>query len=415
MSGDDQTRNEPATPVRAKFARRAEFFGQSVWAYVDGIVDSHPGIIYFGSGAPSDELYPRARLEEAAAATWADPGRAFDYGELQGFEPLRELIAERVRRQGIVVGADELMITTGSQQGLDYVAKLFLDPGDLVAVEAPTYIGALQAFDPYEPEYLAVPIDEDGLDVNAFAVALDRMGRAPKFLYTAPTFQNPTGITMTRARRQALVSLANARGFAILEDDPYGEIYFGDPPPSPIRSLDEQVIYLGTFSKVIAPGLRVGWLTAPPHLLNMLMMIKEAVDIHGDRTITRTVHRAAAGFLDEHVAKSRAVYRSRRDAMLNALDATMPPTVFWSRPAGGFFVWLTLPEGVSGRAFLPYAADHGVAFLPGAWFYPRGQELDGAIRLNFSRLDEARITAGVGKLAVALESYVDEATTGSLA
>lgn len=408
MRGKSELGEDRGETARGGLARRAHVFGQSVWAYVDSIVDSHPGIIYFGSGAPSDELYPKERLLHAAASIWAEPGNAFDYGELQGYEPLRELIATRMTRQGIAVGAAELMITTGSQQGIDHVAKLFLDPGDLLAVEAPTYIGALQAFDPYEPDYLAVPIDDDGLDVAELARAIDRAGRVPKFLYTAPTFQNPTGITMTLARRRALVALAKERGFAILEDDPYGEIYFGDPPPPAIRSLDPEVIYLGTFSKIIAPGIRVGWLTAPPDLLAKLLMVKEAADIHGDRTITRTVRAAAEDFLDEHVAKSRAVYRGRRDAMLRALENEMPAGVSWSRPDGGFFVWLTLPNDVSGKAFLPYAADRGVAFLPGAWFYPRGQERDDAIRLNYSRLNEERIRLGVAKLAAALASYVQE-------
>lgn len=393
---------------RQPLARRSSAFGQSVWSYVDTIVDGHPDIVFFGSGAPSNELYPKARLAEAAAQTFADPGPAYDYGELQGYEPLRELIAARMTRQGIPVGPDELMITTGSQQGLDHVAKLFINRGDLLALEAPTYIGALQAFDPYEPEYLAVPIDDDGLDVAELARALDRAGRAPKFLYTAPTFQNPTGITMTLARRKALVALARERGFTILEDDPYGEIYFDAPPPPAIRSLDPETIYLGTFSKVLAPGIRVGWLAAPPDLLNKLLMIKEAVDIHGDRTITRTVYNASKGFLDGHVAEARAVYRSRRNAMLAALDEVMPESVAWSHPDGGFFVWIMLPPGVSGTAFLPYAADHGVAFLPGAWFYPKGQEQDDAIRLNFSRLNEAKIRVGVEKLAAALVSYAQE-------
>ncbi len=410
MPGSDQSNDLEDRPSRRDLARRAAVFGQSVWGYVDDIVGSHPGIIYFGSGAPSNERYPEMQLQAAAASTWADPGAAFDYGELQGYLPLRELIATRLGRREITLGADELMITTGSQQGLDHVAKLFLDAGDLVAVEAPTYIGALQAFDPYEPAYLAVPVDEDGLDVAALANAIDRASKVPKFLYTAPTFQNPTGITMTLARRRALVELAQDRSFTILEDDPYGEIYFQHPPPPPIRALDPSVIYLGTFSKIIAPGIRVGWLTAPPDLLNMLLMIKEAVDIHGDRTITRTVHLASIGFLDEHVATSREVYRRTCEAMLSGLAQFMPSNVSWSRPAGGFFIWLTLPKGVSGKAFLPYAADRGVAFLPGAWFYPRGQERDDAIRLSFSRLDESRITAGIEKLAAALASYVREET-----
>jgi 2-aminoadipate transaminase len=300
--------------------------------------------------------------------------------------------------QGIVADPNHLMITNGSQQGLDYTARLMLDPGDAVIVEGPTYIGALQAFDAYEPEYVVIPVDEQGMDVAELARVLDRMERAPKFVYTIPTFQNPSGITMSGERRDALLALCRERRIMVLEDDPYGEIYFGDPPPVALRARDPDVIYLGTFSKTIAPGIRVGWLVAPPDLIDLFLIEKEAADLHGDRLIMRTVYHATEGFLDGHVAEARGIYHARRDALLASLDEYMPPGVAWSRPDGGFFVWLTLPAGVSGVEVLPRAAARGVAFLPGAWFYPRGHERHESLRLNFSTLPEARIREGIRRL-----------------
>ncbi|MGI8474780.1 MAG: PLP-dependent aminotransferase family protein [Thermomicrobiales bacterium] len=406
MTEDEKTR--AADGSKWAVARRSAVFGLSVWNEIDRLISRHPDVIYFGSGAPASELYPLARMQEAAQAAWANAGGALDYGEVEGYLPLRQLIARRMGAQGIRVDPAHLMMTTGSQQGIDHVAKLMLDPGDLIVVEGPTYIGAMQAFDPYEPTYLAVPVDGEGLDVAELARALDRAERAPKFIYTIPTFQNPTGFTMTLARRIALTTLARARGILLLEDDPYGEIHFGDPPPPALRALDPDVIYLGTFSKTIAPGIRVGWLAAPADLIGMLLMVKEAADIHGDRMIMRTVHNIADGFLDGHVASARAIYRRRRDALLAGLDEHMPAGTVWSKPEGGFFVWLTLPPGLDSDEFLPFAAERGVAFLPGSYFYPKGWEVRTSLRLNFSTLSEERIAEGARRLGAALLAFMEQ-------
>lgn len=396
-----------ASSIEARrLARRSSVFGPSVWNEAYELVASYDDVIYFGNGAPASETHPIQRLQEAAVTAWATAGDALDYGEVAGYAPLRELIARRMLNQGIVADPAQIMITSGSQQGIDYVARLMIDPGDMIVVEGPTYIGAMQAFDAYEPTYLTVPVDDDGMDVAALANSLDRMDRMPKFIYTIPTFQNPTGITMTLARREALIALSRERGVPLLEDDPYGEIYFDRAPEPALRALSDDVIYLGTFSKTIAPGIRVGWLVAPDDLFPMLAMVKEASDIHGDRMIMRTVFHAAEGFLDAHVERARPVYRARRDALISSLEEYMPPGVTWSHPEGGFFVWVTLPSGFATDELLPLAAASGVAFLPGAWFYPRGQEIRNSFRLNFSTLPEDRIREGVRRLGLATSNFL---------
>lgn len=389
-----------------RLARRAAVFGPSVWNEAYEIVDRFDGVIYFGNGTPASEIHPIGQLQEAARTAWSTASEALDYGEVAGYPPLRELIATRMADQAIEADPDHIMITSGSQQGIDYVARLLIDPGDTIVVEGPTYIGAMQAFDAYEPSYLTIPVDDDGMNVAELARALDRAERKPKFIYTVPTFQNPTGITMTRARREALLELSRERRVPILEDDPYGEIYFGERPEVALRALDDNVIYLGTFSKTIAPGVRVGWLVAPSDLIDMLLMVKEAADIHGDRLIMRTIYHAASGFLDGHVERARGIYRARRDAIIAALEEHMPGCVTWSHPEGGFFVWVTLPERCSAYELLPFAAERGVAFLPGAWFYPRGHEVWNSLRLSFSTHPEETIREGVRRLGRAIAEFM---------
>lgn len=395
--------------ITPRLARRAVAFAPSVWNEAFELVARYDDVIYFGNGAPASEIHPIERLQQAAAIAWAGALDALDYGEVAGYPPLRELIAQRMAEQGTPVDPNCIMVTSGSQQGIDYIARLMIDPGDVIVVEGPTYIGAMQAFDAYEPTYLTVPIDDDGLQVDVLARMLDQLDATPKFIYTIPTFQNPTGITMSMERRVALLQLSQARGIPIVEDDPYGEIYFGAKPLPSLRSMDDEVLYLGTFSKTIAPGIRVGWLVAPDALIDPLLMVKEAADIHGDRLIMRTVYHAADGFLDQHVEKARSVYRKRRDAIIESLEEHMPPGVTWSHPQGGFFVWVTLPAGCRTDELLPRAAASGVAFLPGSWFYPRGQSVHNSLRLSYSGLPEARLREGVARLGRAIGEYLAEA------
>jgi 2-aminoadipate transaminase len=381
-----------------RLAHRAAGFAPSFWAGLERLFDRHPDMIFFGGGAPARELIPVDRLRAASLRAWDDAPDALDYGEVAGYLPLRELIAGRMAAQGMSVDPAQIVVTNGSQQGIDLVCRLMLDPGDTVAIESPTFLGALQTFAAYEATYLPIPIDDDGLRIDALDRALTDRSRPPKLLYTIPTFQNPTGVTLSQPRREALLALARDHNLLVVEDDPYGELrYDGDPIP-PLRALDPDVVYLGTFSKTIAPGLRVGWIAAPAPLIDLLLSAKEGADIHNERITTRTVFHAAGGFLDDHLVAARAVYRRRRDVMLAALAESMPAGVHWSRPDGGFFVWVTLADGVDAAVLLPTAAAHGVTYLPGAWFFPEPAPSP-TLRLNFSTLPEDRIAEGIRRLA----------------
>ncbi len=387
-------------------ASRSRAFESSPWSEATDLIKDRPDAIYFGDGAPNREVQPFARLQEAAVQAWADAPGNLSYGELAGYAPLRELISSRMRIRGIEAGPEQIMITNGSQQGIDLIARLMIDAGDPILVEGPTYIGAMQTFDAYEVDYVVVPMDDEGIDVEALDARLDSMERKPKLLYTIPAFQNPTGTSMSIARRHALLDLAERRGLLILEDDPYGELWYDQPPVPALRADHPAVVYLGSFSKTIAPGLRVGWMVAPAELLELLLMAKEGADIHGNRIATRTIYHAADGFLDAHVARLRAFYAPRRDALVEGLASSMPAEVEWTVPGGGFFIWLRLPERVSSNRLLVTAARHDVAFLPGSWFYPLGDVQHNELRLSFSSLPIERLREGARRLGAAAHDYL---------
>jgi 2-aminoadipate transaminase len=390
-----------------RMARRAESFGRSPWTVIDQYLHHHDDLIYFGSGAPATERCPVDALRHGAELAWAEiDGSDLDYGELKGYAPLRSLIAGRMRAQGIEVDPGQILITFGSQQGIDIAARLMLNPGDIVACEGPTYIGALQAFDAYEPEYRLFPIDDDGLDVDALIEDAERTGQAPKIIYVIPNYQNPTGRSMSTDRRARLAEFADAHGSLIVEDDPYGEFWYDAPPPPAVRTHSAQVAYVGTFSKTIAPGLRVGWMTVPEGMMGRALMAKESSEVCGVRSVTRVVYQAVRDGFDDHIAEGRAFYRQRREALLSALAGSMPDGVTWSVPGGGFFLWVTLPEGACSTDLLPIAAAHGVGFLPGRFFYPDAAGDDQSFRLSFSSLAGERITEGAARLGTAIDLYL---------
>lgn len=384
-------------------SRRIEPFADSIWPWVDQMSERNPDAVFFGGGVPPTDVIPIDRLREGSAKAWADGPEVLLYGEVRGYRPLRELIAARMRARGAEVDPNDILITNGAQQGIDLVARTFLDPGDIVLTEAPTFMDALRVFRSHEATIVGVPVDEQGLVVDALRAILDRLPTRPKFLYTIPTYQNPMGVTMSLERRQALVELARERGLPIVEDDPYGELAYDEPPPPMLKSLEPEVIFLGTFSKVLAPGLRVGWIAAPPDLYEAFFNVKEGTDIHNERIMTRSIYHAAEGFLDGHVARSQEVYRRRRDAMLAGLEAAMPPGVTWIRPAGGFFLWVTLPEGYDTDAMLPDATDRGIIYLPSSCFYP-DRSWNRSMRLNFSAHPEDRIAAAMESLGESIRA-----------
>jgi 2-aminoadipate transaminase len=393
--------------MRNHLARRSRAFEVSPWSAAADLVGRHPDPIYFGNGAPAVDAQPIERLQWAAERAWADVRGSLDYGELEGYLPLRELIAERMTRRGISAGVNDIMVTNGSQQGIDLIARLYLDPGDSIVVEGPTYIGAMQTFDAYEANYLTCSIDEQGLCVDELERILMTAEPVPKLIYTVPTFQNPTGFSLSGDRRARMIELADAYDVLILEDDPYGEIYFGNQPPDPaLRALSGRVVYLGSFSKIIAPGIRVGWTVAPPELMKLLLMAKEGTDIHSNRVMTRTVYHAATGFLDGHVASIRDLYRTRRDTLSAGLSSGMPDGVVISQPDGGFFIWCELPGESSADELLRFAADFGVAFLPGSWFYPPGAAEFNGMRLSYSSLPIDRLEEGARRLGAATTAFL---------
>jgi 2-aminoadipate transaminase len=329
---------------------------------------------------------------------------------------LRELIVRHMSRYGIRVTPANVLVTSGSQQALDLVGKLLIDAGDRVLVEEPTYLGALQAFGTYQPQYLTIDLDDEGIRVDDLEPQL-RAG--PKFVYVLPNFHNPAGVTMSLERRRRLVELASHYGVPLLEDDPYGQLrYEGDHLP-PLVVLDADmhgngggktfrgdVMYLGTLSKTLAPGLRIGWVVAPEEVIAKLVQLKQGADLHTS-TFTQMVawETARGGFLDQHVHRIRDVYRARRDAMLAALDRHFPPGCTWTRPQGGLFLWATLPPGHDSAKLLEVALQSKVAFVPGVAFSARGNGAR-SMRLNFSYSPPEVIEEGIRRLGKAVAETI---------
>ena len=355
-------------------------------------------VIGFGGGLTAPDMFPAAELTEALRRVLETrPVAALQYGPTEGLLELRDVAAARMQRRGIACSAGDVLITTGSQQALDLVAEALLDRGSLLLVEAPTYVGALQAFGGHEPDFVSFPLDADGLPVDDVAALLARSRRRAGLLYTVPSFQNPSGVTMSRARRMDLLRLAHTYGFPMVEDDPYGELVYDGEVPTALRSLPggEDVIHLGTFSKVLSPGIRIGYVVAPRALRERLILLKQGRDLHTDALAQCMVAEYCGRFgLDNHIERLRIAYRERRDAMLAELADSMPDGAVWTRPAGGMFLWLTLPEGVSARELLPAAVAAGVTFVPGTAFHADGGG-DRSLRLNFTSSSLEQISKGI--------------------
>jgi 2-aminoadipate transaminase len=322
-----------------------------------------PDVISFAGGLPAPEMFPVKEFQEACNQVLSDHGaQALQYSTTEGYLPLRELIVRHNARFNVKVTTENILITSGSQQALDFIGRLFINRGDHVVVESPTYVGALQAWNAYGAQYISVESDENGMIVDKLEEAL-RIG--PKFIYVLPNFQNPSGATMSMERRQQLIRLADQYGVPIVEDDPYGQLrYDGKHIPS-LSTLDSRyrdtnsdeysgnVIYLSTFSKLLAPGLRLGWVIAPPQVIRKLVLTKQAADLHTSSFNQHVAYEVARdGFLDEHVKLIRATYRERRDVMLEMMDEVFPREMRWNKPLGGMFLWGILPEGVDAAEVL---------------------------------------------------------------
>ncbi len=382
-------------------ARRTAKMNPSVIREILKIAD-RPGVVSLAGGLPSPKTFPIEAFAAASERVLRDDGpAALQYAASEGYAPLREWVAAQLPW---AVSPDQVLITTGSQQGLDLVGKVLIDAGSKVLVETPTYLGALQAFAPMEPDTVGVGNDGDGVNPDDLtAKATDA-----RFFYVLPNFQNPTGRCMSEAKRESLVHQAAALGLPIVEDNPYGDLWFKSPPPSPLTARNPAgCIYLGSFSKVLAPGLRLGYLVAPPSVFPKLLQAKQAADLHSPGYNQRMVAEVLKdGFLERHVPTIRALYKSQCKAMLDALAAEMEGLdLQWNSPAGGMFLWVRLPEGMDAIELLPRAVEHGVAFVPGSAFYADHAD-PRTLRLSFVTVSEEQICIGIKALARAVRSMV---------
>lgn len=384
-----------------RFASRTDAFGVSIWTDIFSMMELHEDPVYFGDGAPAKELLPIDRMREANQHAW--DASALGYGDQKGYAPLREWIAKHVARRGIQAAPENIVVTSGSTQALDFACRVLLEPGDAVVVENPTFLGALEILETYQVDIIPVDTDDDGMRMDKLQEALEANPKT-KIIYTIPTFQNPSGSTMPVERRQRMVELANEHTVAIFEDDPYGDLRYSGEEVAPIRSLDDQVLHFGSFSKTLAPGIRVGYVIAPTDVTEMILATREVADISNDRIMMRTVANTLQDdYLIGHIQECRDFYRPRRDAMLAALEREMPEGVHWSKPDGGFFVWITLPDSIDGQEMFRVAAQHGTVVFPGKWFDPTG-EVSHTIRLSFSTVPEDRIELGIERLGKAIRS-----------
>ena len=393
-------------------ARRAEKMNPSVIREILKVTEK-PGIISFAGGLPSPKTFPISEFAKACEMVLRGKGEtygqaALQYAASEGYGPLREMVAANLPWH---VDASQVLITTGSQQGLDLVAKVLIDAGSRILVETPTYLGALQAFAPMEPDVVSVDSDDEGVLVPDLAGKVAGAGGSlqnkARFLYVLPNFQNPTGRTMSEARRAALSKAALEVGLPIVEDNPYGDLWFDAPPPLPLTARNpDGCVYLGSFSKVLAPGLRLGFLVAPAALMPKLLQAKQAADLHSPGFNQRMIAEVMqGGFLDRHVPTIRALYKSQRDAMLAALAREMAGLdVSWNKPAGGMFLWARLPEGVDAVKLLPKAVEKNVAFVPGAAFYADHADVR-SMRLSFVTASVEQINTGMAALAAAIREY----------
>ncbi|MEN6341529.1 MAG: PLP-dependent aminotransferase family protein [Methanospirillum sp.] len=373
-------------------------------------VTERPEVISFAGGLPNPDCFDTAGIRDAAVAVLDGAGSAaLQYATTEGFPPLRQWIADRYRRRlGLEVSPDEILITNGSQQCLDLIGKVLLGGGDSCAIERPGYLGAIQAFSLYEPVFVPVPLDAAGPEPSALAAAA-RAGA--RLFYGVPNSQNPSGTTWSAERRTEVAEALEETGTLLVEDDAYGELRFDGPALSPLRALaPERTLMTGSFSKVLAPGLRLGWVVAPPEVMHHLVTAKQASDLHSNTFAQRVAAQYLASTpIDDHVARITSVYRSHRDLMLALATDLFPEGVSWTRPDGGMFVWLTLPEGCSSMALFEAALKSNVAILPGLPFYTDGGG-DRTVRLNFSNADEASLKEGMGRLARALAEQLRAAS-----
>ena len=366
-----------------------------------------PEIISFAGGLPAPELFPTEDLKKVDEAVLTKEGQAaLQYGTTEGYTPLREQIAGRMKKSFMVDCTPEnIVITSGSQQGLSLLAQIFLNPGDVVLVESPTYLGAINAFKLCGPEFVEVPTDDKGIIPEELEKILAKYGDRVRMMYVIPEFQNPTGITWPMERRKAFMDIINRYDFPVLEDDPYGELRFdGDKVPS-LKSMDTKgnIIFLGSFSKILMPGLRIAWMVADPTIIDKVVKLKQAVDLQSSSFGQRQTSFFIDMYdLDAHVAKIKELYKKRRNLMCDSMKEYFPEGITFTYPEGGLFTWVTLPEGMDAKELMPKVLAKNVAYVPGGPFYPHGGNAN-HFRLNYSNMPEERIVEGIKRLAEVLK------------
>ena len=370
-------------------------------------VTENPNVISFAGGLPNPRFFPVDEINSAASDVLAGADTsALQYSTTEGFRPLREYIAQRyLQKKGLSVSADEILITNGSQQGLDLIGKVFIGRGDAVAIERPAYLGAIQAFSVYEPLFCPVPLLDDGVDIDRLKNVLEE--HSVKLFHTVINFQNPSGISYSQNKRQELAGLLKQHDTVVVEDDPYGELRFSGETPQSMRNLlDGKVILLGSFSKTIAPGLRLGWVCAKREIMDKLVVAKQASDLHSNSLCQRIVHRYLTNNnVDRHIETIIAVYKKQKDTMIAAIEENFPQEVRCTHPEGGMFLWVTLPERLSALELFEHAVKENVAFVPGTPFYVDGGGAD-CMRLNFSNSDEDRIEEGILRLGRIMKNLI---------
>lgn len=387
---------ENPTPIKWQFAHRAEQLQSSVIREILKIT-MRPDIISFAGGLPSPETFPVEHMKAAFDTVLSHQGKvALQYGPSDGYAPLREWIADSLSIEGVTITPDQVLMVSGSQQALDLLGKVLIEDNSKVLVETPSYLGALQAFSVYQPKFVSIPTDDFGL----LPEEVEKIADGARLLYALPNFQNPTGRTMSVERRFALVETCARLGLPLIEDDPYGALsYNGEPLPKMLTMNPSGVIYLGSFSKVLTPGIRLGYVVAPVPLVRKLEQAKQAADLHTSQLTQMVVYEAIKdGFLAKHIPSIRTLYANQCKVMLDALTEFFPAGVTWNKPEGGMFIWVTLPEHIDGMQLLEESIAQNVAFVPGAPFYANEPQKN-TLRLSFVTVPPEKIREGVSKLA----------------
>lgn len=398
--------------MNMRFARRMENIRASETREILKITEK-PEVISFAGGLPAPEMFPVEEMKEVAVKVLEEEGnQALQYATTEGYTPLRQNIAKRLNSKfKTCLGAENILITSGSQQGLDFSGKVFLDEGDIILCESPTYLAAINAFKAYMPRFIEVPSDDNGMIIEEMERIIVEAGRV-KLIYVIPDFQNPSGVTWSMERRRKFIEVVNKYEIPVIEDNPYGELRFEGEMLPAIKSLDKKglVVMLGTFSKTFCPGLRIGWVAAEKAFLEKYILVKQGADLHSSSMDQRIIAKYMECYdLDENVEKIKKVYKRRRDLMLQTMKESFPAGIKYTYPQGGLFTWVVLPENVNARDVLVKSLENNVAFVPGGSFFPNGGH-ENTFRMNFSNMDEDRIVEGVERLGKILKEYLKGGT-----